>query len=72
MDKETPLSTRKGSAKSDKQPNLKQPKGRGATGPPKKARWSSADDNTLVQILIAQQAAGNQADGGWKAVVYPV
>jgi hypothetical protein len=37
---------------------------------PKKAKWSSADDNALLSVLKAQQAAGNQADNNWKKVVW--
>ena len=41
-----------------------------AKGPPKKAKWSTGDDNTLIEVLKAQQAAGNQADNNWKKVVW--
>ena len=37
---------------------------------PKKAVWTSSDDATLVQNLVEQQAAGNQADNNWKSVVW--
>ena len=37
---------------------------------PKKAIWSHADDATLVRVLTAQAAAGNQADNNWKGMVW--
>lgn len=48
-------------------PTVKSKKTRGL---PKKARWSTVDDNTLVDVLNTQQAAGNQADNSWKKVVW--
>jgi hypothetical protein len=38
--------------------------------PPKCAVWCTADDVALVSALTAKQAAGNQADNGWKPVVW--
>ncbi|GLB43985.1 putative myb/SANT-like DNA-binding domain containing protein [Lyophyllum shimeji] len=38
--------------------------------PPKKAKWSSADDATLVATLHEEQAKGHQSDTGWKAVTW--
>jgi hypothetical protein len=38
--------------------------------PPRNAKWTTADDATLVATLREQQAAGNQADSGWKACVW--
>ena len=38
--------------------------------PPKKAKWTSADDVTLIVTLQDEQAKGNQADNSWKAVVW--
>lgn len=38
--------------------------------PPKQAKWSGEDDATLIQVLIEQQAAGNQSDNGWKSCVW--
>ncbi|KAG6874441.1 hypothetical protein C0992_007716 [Termitomyces sp. T32_za158] len=38
--------------------------------PPTRAKWSSADDATLIEVLKEQQARGNQADNNWKAVVW--
>jgi len=40
--------------------------------PPKQAKWSSANDATLIQVLTEQQAAGNQADNSWKGCVWQV
>ena len=37
---------------------------------PKQAKWSAADDSTLIQVLTDQQAAGNQADNTWKGSVW--
>ncbi|KAH7905762.1 hypothetical protein BJ138DRAFT_1227040 [Hygrophoropsis aurantiaca] len=37
---------------------------------PRNAKWTTADDATLVATLREQQAAGNQADSGWKASVW--
>ncbi|KAH9980720.1 hypothetical protein BJV74DRAFT_728984, partial [Russula compacta] len=34
------------------------------------AVWCAADDAALVSALTAEQAAGNQADNGWKPVVW--
>ncbi|GLB45524.1 putative myb/SANT-like DNA-binding domain containing protein [Lyophyllum shimeji] len=34
---------------------------------PKKAKWSSADDATLIATLHDERAKGNQADNSWKA-----
>jgi hypothetical protein len=36
----------------------------------KKAKWTSADDATLIEVLRDQQSAGNQADNGWKKAVW--
>ncbi|KAG6878668.1 hypothetical protein C0992_007736 [Termitomyces sp. T32_za158] len=38
--------------------------------PPTHAKWSSADNATLIEDLKEQQACGNQADNNWKAVVW--
>ena len=40
--------------------------------PPKQAKWSTADNATLIQVLTDQQAAGNQADNAWKGSVWQV
>ena len=37
---------------------------------PKNACWSSADDTTLIEVLIDQQALGNQSDSGWKSLMW--
>ena len=37
---------------------------------PKRCRWSTQDDRILVETLIKQKAAGNQAQSGWKATVW--
>ncbi|KAG5639913.1 hypothetical protein DXG03_002478 [Asterophora parasitica] len=34
------------------------------------AKWTSADDTTLIDGLKHQQAKGNEADNNWKAVVW--
>jgi hypothetical protein len=40
-------------------------------GKPKKASWKlAADDETLVECLKQQQAAGNQSDTGFKPVAW--
>ena len=39
--------------------------------PLKQAKWSSADDVTLIQVLMDQQG-GNQADNSWKGCVWEV
>jgi len=39
-------------------------------GPPKKAKWSSSDDATLIATLHAERAKGNQADNSWKATTW--
>lgn len=51
--------------KSCKKPTSTKPK-----APPKQAKWSAADDTTLIQVLTNQQAAGNQADNAWKGSVW--
>jgi hypothetical protein len=38
--------------------------------PPKRCRWSSQDDRILVETLLTQKAAGNQAQSGWKTIVW--
>ncbi|KAG5640940.1 hypothetical protein DXG03_006596 [Asterophora parasitica] len=38
--------------------------------PPKKAKWSSANNATLVMTLQAEQDRENQADNSWKASVW--
>ena len=37
---------------------------------PKRCRWSAQDDRTLDETLLTQKAAGNQAQSGWKPVVW--
>jgi hypothetical protein len=41
-----------------------------STAPPKKAKWSAADDATLIEALKQQARLGNQADNSWKQVVW--
>src|SRR4051794_35469681 len=41
-----------------------------AKGPPKKAKWTASDDSVLLDVLKAQQAAGNQANNNWKKCVW--
>ena len=36
----------------------------------KRCRWSAQDDRTLVETLLTQKAAGNQAQSGWKPAVW--
>lgn len=36
----------------------------------KKAVWSSADDMTMMDVLIKQKELGQQSDSSWKATVY--
>jgi hypothetical protein len=36
----------------------------------KRCRWSTQDDRILVETLLAQKAAGNQAQSGWKPTVW--
>ena len=35
-----------------------------------RCRWSAQDDRILVETLLAQKAAGNQAQSGWKATAW--
>ena len=42
-----------------------------AKNAPKKAIWTTADDQALVAELLAQKDAGKQADNNWKASVWP-
>lgn len=37
---------------------------------PKRCRWSTDDDRVLVETLLTQKAAGNQAQSGWKSIVW--
>ncbi|KAJ3019301.1 hypothetical protein NUW54_g125 [Trametes sanguinea] len=37
---------------------------------PGRARWTTADDSLMVQILIEEKANGRQADLGWKPGVW--
>jgi hypothetical protein len=37
---------------------------------PKKAKWLSSDDATLIKTLQDEQEKGNQADNNWKKVVW--
>jgi hypothetical protein len=39
-------------------------------GPPRNAKWAIVNDNTLITVLKAQQALGNQADNNWKKLVW--
>ena len=50
--------------------NMRERHVRKPKAPPKQAKWSSADDATLIQVLTDQQAAGNQADNSWKRCVW--
>ena len=36
----------------------------------KRCCWSAHDDRTLVKTLLTQKAASNQAQSGWKPVVW--
>ena len=36
----------------------------------KKTKWSAAEDAELVSVLREQQKLGNQADSGWKPIVW--
>lgn len=36
----------------------------------KNARWSKEDDRVFVDVLKDQQSKGNQADNGWKRIVW--
>jgi hypothetical protein len=37
---------------------------------PKQCRWSTQEDRIVVETLLAQKAAGNQAQSGWKSTVW--
>ena len=36
----------------------------------KRCRWSTQHNRILVEILLVQKAAGNQAQSGWKSTVW--
>jgi len=36
----------------------------------KRCHWSAEDNRVLVATLLAQKAAGNQAQSGWKATTW--
>lgn len=36
----------------------------------KRCRWSPQDNRIFVDTLLAQKAAGNQAQSGWKSVAW--
>lgn len=45
-------------------------KDRKSNGEGKKAIWTSADDEALIEQLKVERDAGNQADSGWKGPVW--
>ena len=36
----------------------------------KRCRWSTDNDRILVETLLGQKTAGNQAQSGWKSTVW--
>ena len=64
-----PLGTPQPSAKKSRKTRVKDASAN-PKAPPKQAKWSSADDATLIQVLTDQQAARNQADNSWKGCVW--
>jgi hypothetical protein len=39
-------------------------------GPAPRCHWSTQDDRILVETLLVQKAAGNQAQSGWKSTAW--